>query len=152
MLDCAASALQAKGWTVSTGSLPIADAGFWREGWQVVADACRRFHYPSSTNARTHELLILPSTFVGLDLSPDLNSPEFTKIADAVYCPSPHLLAKTIATVHIRHPKSSLGRLMTAWCSYFYTYIGFGHNSLDDAEPEVKNYWWGVGNRCILKA
>jgi len=151
MLDCAASALLAKGWTISTGPLPIAEAGFWGQGWQVIADACRRFHYPPSTDACTHELLILPSTFVGLSPCPDLNSTEFTKIIDNVYCPSAHLLAKTIATVHLRYPKSNLARLMSVWCSYFYAYVGFRHNSLDDSEPEVKKYWWELVERCSLK-
>jgi hypothetical protein len=152
MLECAASVLQANGWVISTGPLPIADAGFWGEGWEVVADVCRRFHYPSSFNAHKHELLILPSTFVGMDLSPDLNSPGFTKVADNVYCPSARLLAKTIATVYVRSPKTTdLAILMSAWGSYFYSYCGFRRDALDDAEPEVKAFWRWLGELCLFK-
>jgi hypothetical protein len=131
----------------------MAHAGFWGSGWNVVADACRRFHYPSSSTAAfKHELVILPSTFVGLDPIPDLDSAEFTKISDNVYCPSARLLAKTIATVHIRYPEATdLALLMSAWGSYFYAYCGFRHNSLDDAEPEVKKYWWRLGDECLFK-
>jgi hypothetical protein len=87
----------------------MAHAGFWRKGWEIVADACRRFHYPSSLSEPfRHELLILPSTFVGLEAFPDLDSSKFTKIADNLYCPSAHLLAKTIATVHVRYRLSTL--------------------------------------------
>jgi hypothetical protein len=125
-------------------------AGFWGTGWDVVAAACRRFHYPSSLDSGKHELVILPSKFVSLDPVPDLGSADFTKITSNVYCPSAHLLAKTIATVHVRYKGTDLALLMTAWGSYFYGYCGFRHNSLDDAEPEVKNFWWKLGDRCLL--
>lgn len=154
MLDNAASVLQSNGWSVSTGPLPIAHAGFWGSGWDDVADACRRFHYPASSNAGPHELLILPTTFVGLDSVLDLDTAQFTKVTDNIYCPSAHLLAKTIVTVAIRCPSkiSQLAFLMRAWISYFFKYLGFHLNSLDDAECEVKEYWRKLGEQCLLKA
>ena len=95
-----------------------------------------------SADALTHELLILPSTFVGLDPFPGLNSAEFTITST---WPSASLLAETFATVHVHHPNTNVARLMSV---YYISYVGFLHH---DAEPEVKKYWWHLVARCMSK-
>ena len=153
MLDRAASALKVENWEVSTGPLPVAFAGFWGTGWDVVAKACRRFHFPPSVTNLWHidppELLILPTSFVGLGPSPSLDSKEYTldeSFGPGVSLPCSHLLAKSIARTCIRRAVKGtiFHSLLYSWASYFYLYCDFHAGSLDDDEQDVQEFWRSV--------
>lgn len=139
----AADALRANGWTDSTGPLPMAKARFWRRGWEVVGAACRRFHHVGrGSDLFSRELLILPTSFVGLDPSPCLEGPEFLCLDDNTYSLSAKLMLTTIIrTILLHRSAQGVRLLMGAWASYFYEYCGFNHSSLDDAEPEIREWW-----------
>lgn len=140
-LDLAASALQDSGWIASTSPLPTPRE--WQPGWEIVAQAGRRFRHPAKYNSPTVELLILPTTFVGLDPNPVLDPASYIRTMDNTWCPSAHLLAVTIVrTAILRASKGTMfGLLMDAWASYFYTYVDFNQNSMDAEEYEVRNWW-----------
>ncbi|KIJ99435.1 hypothetical protein K443DRAFT_679946 [Laccaria amethystina LaAM-08-1] len=113
-------------------------------GWEVVAAACRRFHYPGSQDDPfANEFLILPTSFVGLGAEPVLDKTEdFTCHDENVYCPSPELMLTTIIRTILRHPAAeSVLSLMRVWMSYFELYAGFDEASLDGADDEVKELW-----------
>ncbi|EJD04954.1 uncharacterized protein FOMMEDRAFT_18646 [Fomitiporia mediterranea MF3/22] len=151
MLTSAASAFETDGWEISTTPLPRALPGLWQTGWKVVAEACRRFHFPPSVNPRCYdlELVILPTTFVGLGSSPSLDSEEYTKMESLgpnVYLPSSHLMARSIARTHISHAEKGTNFyfLLRAWAEYFYLYCNFHAGSLDDAEEDVQKFWRSI--------
>src|SRR5215475_9181304 len=70
-------------------------------------------------------------------------------------------LLTSAAPLLISYPKqlplfmfvTNITHLISAWCSDFYAYASFHHNSLDDTEPEVKKYWWELVDWCaqVLK-
>ncbi|KAL5533700.1 hypothetical protein ACEPAG_160 [Sanghuangporus baumii] len=154
MLTRTASALQAEGWIVPTGPLPRAIAGFWRSGWKEVAKTCLRFSFPPNVltpddDGDDIELLIFPTSFVGLGPCLSLDSGEYTRIdllGPNVYLPSSHLMAKSIARTYDRHGEKCTGfaLLLRAWASYFYLYCDFHAESLDDAEQEVRDFWHSI--------
>ncbi|KAL5536015.1 hypothetical protein ACEPAF_4109 [Sanghuangporus sanghuang] len=151
MLTHAASALEAEGWTVPTGPLPRAIAGFWGSGWKKVAKTCLRFSFPPNVLPPEDdiELLIFPTSFVGLGPCPSLDFEEYTRmdsLGPNVYLPSSHLMAKSIARTYDRHGEKSTGfaLLLRSWASYFYLYCDFHAESLDDAEQEVRNFWRSI--------
>ncbi|KDQ54549.1 hypothetical protein JAAARDRAFT_111927, partial [Jaapia argillacea MUCL 33604] len=113
-------------------------------GWEPVDAASRRFFYPKSLpgKVRERELLILPTSFVGLGPNPTLDLPDFTHLADNMYCPSSHLLLITFLRTAVRYDDRLRGTLL-AWVSYFYCYAGFKRSSLDDVdvEQEVLDLW-----------
>ncbi|KDQ61664.1 hypothetical protein JAAARDRAFT_705279 [Jaapia argillacea MUCL 33604] len=113
-------------------------------GWEPVDAACRRFLYPESLPGgyREHELLILPTSFVGLGPDPSLDNPDIIRLVDNIYCPSARLLLITILRTLLKN-KDMFRSLLFAWASYFYCYAGFERSSLDgvDVEHEVVDLW-----------
>ena len=113
-------------------------------GWEVVAAACRRFHYPGrQDDPFANELLILPTSFAGLGAEPVLDkTKDFTCHDENIYCPSPELMLTSIIRTILRHPDAeSVLSLMRAWMSYFQLYAGFDEASLDGADDEVREFW-----------
>jgi len=145
LLDDAAAALLANGWRVSPTKLPLPHTpDRCRSGQDIVAKHSRLFRYPESYGTRPHELLVLPSRFVGLEHEPLHDSTKFSRFGDNIYCPSAHLMAISVARTHIRNSlKTTLfGTLMFAWASYFWRYSGFEVNELEGrAEAEVVDWW-----------
>ena len=141
-LDLAASALLTNGWITSTSPLPTSREGL-RSGWQVVAKFGRQLRHPDKYNTETIEMLLLPTTFVGLDSNPALISPDFTLTMDNIWCPSAHLLAVTIVrTCILRTPQNSaFSSRLNSWHSYFYQYAGFTTRSMDAEDDEVRDWW-----------
>jgi hypothetical protein len=152
-LTHAASAFEAEGWTISTGPLPRAYAGFWQSGWDVFGKACRRFHCPPSILPKTSEfeLVILPTSFVGLGPRPSFGTEEYTQIESIgpnVYAPTSHVMAESIAHTHIRHAKAgtNFSLMLRSWASYFYIYLDF--RALDYDEKDVQEFWRAI-NRTM---
>ena len=122
-LDTVADTLKADGWVVSTGPLPI-HYSFWQSGWEEIAAVSRRLFPPPSLPNR--ELLILPTSFVGLDktFSDSLsNSDAFIRLEDNLYYPQSHILLETIIWPILQGGRSSASVLFDAWASYFVDYL-----------------------------
>jgi hypothetical protein len=143
MLDTATSLLFKHGYKTPSAKLP----GQWGIGHKALADACRRLEYPDSYGVSSQELLVIPTSFVGLESYMALSDPEISPIAVNTYCLSAHLLAISIIRVRVHSGRSySLKSLMDAWASYFYAYCGFHIDSLNDAEQEVQDEWRRIGS------
>jgi hypothetical protein len=145
LLDDAAAALLTNGWRYSPTKLPLPHTpDRCRSGWDIVAKYSRLFRYPASYGARSHELLVLLSCFVGLEHEPLSDNTKFSRFSQNIYCPSAHLMAISVARTHIRNSlKTTLfGTLMFSWASYFWRYSGFEVNELEGrAEGEVVDWW-----------
>jgi hypothetical protein len=138
-LNLAASALLDSGWIASTNPLPT--QRYWQSGWKVVGQAGRTFQHPAKYDCSLELLIILPIIFVGLDPNPVLDSPSFARTMDNIWYPSAQLLAVTIVRTAIR--RASKGTvfydLMASWAAYFYAYVAFNRNSMDDEDDEVRS-------------
>jgi hypothetical protein len=109
-----------------------------RSGWDIVAKYSRLFRYPASYGTRPHELLVLPSGFVGLEHEPLSDNAKFSCFSQNIYCPSAHLMAISVARTHVRNSlKTTLfGTLMFSWASNFWMYSGFEMNELEGRAEE----------------
>jgi hypothetical protein len=143
MLDIATSLLFKQGYKTPSAKL----SGQWGIGHKALADACSRLEYPDLYGVGSQELLVIPTSFVGLESNPTLTDPEISLVAENIYCLSANLLAISIIRVHIRSGSSfSIKYLMDAWASYFYAYCGFHIDSLNDAEQNVQDEWRRIGS------
>ncbi|TDL20463.1 hypothetical protein BD410DRAFT_372826 [Rickenella mellea] len=124
--------------------------GFWHRGWEVVGAASRRFQNPQKLIDRsTREVLILPSTFVGLGNNPSVESSDFTRSGENVYLPTAKLLAYTILHVRLRpDTKGSFAGMMDSWASYFFACCNFDRTSLDGKDDDkARNHWLKIADR-----
>jgi hypothetical protein len=110
LLDDATAALLANGWTFSPTKLPLPHTpDRCRSGWDIVGKYSRLLRYPASFGTRPHELLVLPSCFIGLEHEPLDDNTKFFRFGQNIYCPSAYLMATSVARTHILSKLPCLG-------------------------------------------